>query len=70
MPSQTVLIEDVPKITFAKGMFRAKFSGGLTLAFRPHEFMVAVRASQAAIEQWFAQGQPDVAEFKRARGEH
>lgn len=71
MSSKTRLIEDVPEITFEKGMFRVHYDSGRVDAFSPHVFMVSVRQAQTAIEAWFACGQSETVAFPKAcRGEH
>ena len=65
MPSKTRLIEDVPEITFEKGMFRVHYDSGRVDAFSPHVFMVSVRQAQTAIESWFASGQSETVAFRR-----
>ena len=72
MPSKTRLIEDVPEITFEKGMFRVHYDSGRVDAYSPHVFMVGVRAAQTAIEAWFASGQSEPLAFKSKAcgGEH
>jgi hypothetical protein len=67
MPTKVRLIEEVPRIEFDKGLFRVHYSTGRTDAYRPHDFMVACRAAQTAIEAWFATvGDREPVDFKRA----
>lgn len=70
MPSKVRLVEEVPAITFDKGMFRVHYDSGRTDAFTPHVFMVSVRQAQTAIEAWFASDRCEGPIDLRKRAEH